>query len=97
MKTPLFVAFAVILAVTVLVPDVGQARPKEEETKGIRPVVQVSDELKAEGQALLESLGRAPMSAAVDTYCIVWYDFETLTGRAGRDRQHGPGRYLLPR
>lgn len=78
MKTPLFVAFAVILAVTVLVPDIGQARPKEEETKGIRPVIQVSDELAAEGQALLESLGRAPMSAAVDTYCIIWYDFETF-------------------
>jgi hypothetical protein len=78
MKSPLFIALAVILVATVFVPDDVQARPREEDTKGLRPVVSVPDELRAEGEALLESMGMAPAAAAVDTYCIVWYDFEHM-------------------
>ena len=79
MKSPLVIVVTTILAVSAFAPDSAMTRPKEEETRGIRPVVQVSDELKAEGQALLESLGIAvPAAAAVDTYCVVWYDFETF-------------------
>ena len=78
MKSSLFIALAVILVATVFVPDAVQARPKEEDTKGLRPVVSVPDELRAEGEALLESMGMAPAAAAVDTYCIVWYDFEHM-------------------
>ncbi len=79
MKSPLLVALAAAIAVVAFSTNDVHSRPKEEDTKGIRPFVQVSDGLKAEGQALLESLGRAaPMPAAVDTYCIVWYDFETF-------------------
>ena len=80
MKSPLLVAVAAILAVSLLVPGHAPARSKEEETKVLRPVVSVPDELRAEGEALLESMGRPVQmaSAAVDTYCIVWYDFETF-------------------
>ena len=78
MKTALLVAFASILAVSLLSADDALPRPKKEEIRGLRPVVSVPDELKEEGQALLESLGRAPAAVAVDTFCIVWYDFETF-------------------
>jgi len=78
MKSLLFVTLAVILVATVFVPGDVQARPREEDTKGLRPVVSVPDELRAEGEALLESMGMAAPAAAVDTFCLVWYDFETF-------------------
>jgi hypothetical protein len=93
MRFPMLAVFAAVLAGAALSTDDALPRPKEKETKGLRPVVSVPDELMAEGDALLESLGRAPAAAAADTYCIVWYDFETFdlqgwyirdeTGQAG--------------
>ena len=97
MKSPLFIALAVILVATVLVPDNVQSRPKEEDTKGLRPVVSVPDELRAEGEALLEAMGMATAAAAVDTYCIVWYDFETfdMQGWYVDDNDTGPGQGIF--
>jgi hypothetical protein len=77
MKAKTLLAAAVFLAV--LTPHNSLSRPREKRTAGIRPYVEVPAELKAEGEALLESLGRPMMTAApVDTYCVVWYDFEVM-------------------
>ena len=79
MRFPLVFAVAAVLVVSALAPHDALSRPKKEEAKYLRPHVSVPDALVEEGQAVLESLGRpVQMSAGVDTFCIVWYDFETF-------------------
>ena len=79
MKRSTSIMIADALAAALLAPNDALSRPKEDKTKGIRPGVEVPAELVKEGEALLESLGRPVLkSAAVDTFCIVWYDFETV-------------------
>ena len=79
MKRSTSMMLAAALAAAVLAPNYALSRPKEDRTKGIRPYVEVPAELVKEGEALLQSFGRPVLkAAAVDTFCIVWYDFETV-------------------
>jgi len=84
MKTPLVtavVAAVLLVAAAAPAPHDAFSRPRKEDIRGIRPAVQVPDGLAAEGRAALAETGRTvptASAAAVDTYCVVWYDFEPM-------------------
>jgi hypothetical protein len=78
-----------VLFVSAMAPTGALSRPEEELAKGRRPAVTVPDGLRAEGDALLEAEGRLPhASPPVDTFCIVWYDFEPYSLQGWTVRDH---------
>ncbi|HUV36105.1 MAG TPA: hypothetical protein VMX58_04110, partial [Patescibacteria group bacterium] len=79
-KQPMKSSTVFTLAVCALLALSGSTAARPKKDAALRPVQAVSDD-EFTGFDLLQPEGNTPpyfTSAAVDTYCIVWYDFEQM-------------------